>query len=269
MKRIVSVVITTVLFLLMTPNSHAAPTLQSSYLSKLTASLKVSWSQKYMGSEGFALGNRTFLKNPAAITEQVRRIKLACGAFDSATKLKKSSVTAANEAALGLFGVEAPIIDLLIEDGKDEQFIFDYEFVQTTALTTGVGVYCKKHLSRTKSNLVPKFNSYLKTYLENSMGSSVLDEPAANLFVTGSALVTLTQVWRISLNGTNGPKTLREVTDDIYNYLTRAIGSYPTEQDIVIGFQPGNSMHSLFSRLVYDQEVYDAIIDRLIYIANL
>jgi hypothetical protein len=268
MKKIVSVLITAALFLLMTPISNAAPSLQSTYLSKLTAALKVSWAQKYMGSDGFALGNKTFLKNPAAITEQVRRIKLACGAFDSATKLKKSTITAANEAALGLFGVEAPIIDLLIEDGKDEKFIFDYEFVQTSALTTGVSVYCKKHLARTKSNLVPKFNSYLEIYLEKSMSSSVLDEPAANLFVNGSALVTLTQVWRISLNGVNGPKTLREVTDEIYDYLTQALGSYPTERDLVIGFQPGNSMHSIFSRLVYDQEVYDAIRERLIYIAN-
>lgn len=268
MRRLLIIILCLGMTTLNSSGANSAPSLQSTYLSKLAASLKVSWAQKYMGSEGFNIGNRTFLNNPLAIKEQVRRIKLVCESFDSAIKLKKSTVTAANNAALGLFGVESPIIDGLFRDGMDEEFVYDYEFVQTTALVVGVNVYCNKHSARTKNNLVPKFNTYLRTYLQNSTGFTVLDEPAADHFVSGSALITLTQVWRISLNGVNGPKSLRQVTDEIYGYFTNALGRYPTEQDITIGYQPGNSMHSIFTRLVYDQEAYDAIKERLIYNAN-
>ena len=70
------------------------------------------------------------------------------------------------------------------------------------------------------------------------------------------------------MNGSNGPKTLREVTDEIYLYLGRSLGRDANEQDITIGFQPGNSMYTFFNRLVIDRDAYNAIKERLIYNAR-
>ena len=96
----------------------------------------------------------------------------------------------------------------------------------------------------------------------------VLDKPAANYFVPGTSLVTLQQVWGISLNNDSGPKSLRLVTDEIYQYLCRSIGDKVTEDDLGISFQPGNSMYSFFSRLIDNASVYEVIKNRLIYNAR-
>ena len=94
---------------------------------------------------------------------------------------------------------------------------------------------------------------------------SILDEPAAKYFNTGEALTTLTQVWGIALSDESGARTLRDVTDEVFDYLQASVGgSSPlTQQDIEVAFQPGNSMYSFFTRLVFDQEAYDAIFERL------
>jgi hypothetical protein len=96
----------------------------------------------------------------------------------------------------------------------------------------------------------------------------VLDKPAADFFVPGTALVTLQQVWGIRLNNDNGPKSLRLVTDEMYKYLCRSIGDKVSQSDLEISFQPGNSMNSFFSRLILNTEVYQVVKNRLIYNAN-
>jgi hypothetical protein len=97
----------------------------------------------------------------------------------------------------------------------------------------------------------------------------ILNQPAANFFLPGSALVTLQQVWGVKINSTSGPKTFRAVADEIYLYLCRSVGGKVTQSDLEIGFQYGNSMQSFFSRLIDNVWAYQAMKDRLIYNSNL
>lgn len=99
--------------------------------------------------------------------------------------------------------------------------------------------------------------------------NSILDQPAANFFITGTSLATLQQVWGININGSSGPKTLGQVADEIYVYLCRSVGRNVTASELEIGFQTGNSMQSFFSRLIDNVWAYQAMKDRLIYNANL
>ena len=266
MKKIVSMAIVTGLLFSSAPNGHSATNLQSSYLTKLKATLKAS-AKYYSGSQGFEVGTRIFTTNSAGISEQVNRIKTVCKLYDYSIKNKISTTKASQDAASTIFEVELESIEAILNDGGTYSDVTDYEFVQTTALSVGVGVYCKSHASKVKNTLIPLFNKFLDNYLMGG-GSSILDESAADFFNPGSALVTLNQVWRISLNGSNGPKTLREVTDEIYLYLGRALGGRANEQDITVGFQPGNSMYTFFNRLVNDGDAYEAIKERLIYNAR-
>ena len=96
----------------------------------------------------------------------------------------------------------------------------------------------------------------------------ILDKPAADFFNSGTALVTLQQVWGIRLNDDSGPKSLRLVTDEIYKYLCRSVGGKVSQSDLEISFQPGNSMNSFFSRLIFDAAVYQVVKNRLIFNAN-
>lgn len=88
--------------------------------------------------------------------------------------------------------------------------------------------------------------------------------PAANYFVTGSGLITLQQVWGVQINGTNGPKSIYQVSKEIYVYLNRQVGGNLTENDLLISFQPGNSMYSFFSRLVNSNESFQLMKDLLV-----
>lgn len=88
--------------------------------------------------------------------------------------------------------------------------------------------------------------------------------PAANYFVTGSGLITLQQVWGVQINGTNGPKSIYQVSKEIYVYLNRQLGGNLTENDLLISFQPGNSMYSFFSRLVNSNESFQLMKDLLV-----
>lgn len=120
---------------------------------------------------------------------------------------------------------------------------------------------------------VPNLKSYYKIFpfgirsgvITKSPDEIVLDKPAADFFLPGTSLVTLQQVWGISLNNDSGPKSLRLVTDEIYQYLCRSVGSKVTESDLEISFQPGNSMNSFFSRLIDNTAVYQVVKNRLIY----
>jgi hypothetical protein len=96
----------------------------------------------------------------------------------------------------------------------------------------------------------------------------ILNQPAANFFIPGSALVTLQQVWGINVNSASGPKTFRQVADEIYLYLCRSVGGKVTQSDLEIGFQYGNSMQSFFSRLIDNVWAYQAMKDRLIFNSN-
>lgn len=263
MKKLSILALISIIYLTSMPSGVAAPSTKSTYISKLTSALKISWAQKYMGSEGFQAGNQVHLKNSGVIDAQIKRIKLVCALFDSGVKNKKSPAMTAKTAAAAILDSQIDLMDALFDAGRDEDFVLDYEFVQISAVSVGVAVYCPKYSSITKSTLVKEFNKLMDDYLFGE--PAVLDEDAAEHFVTGNALSTLNQIWGISLNGSSGAKTLRQVTDEIYLYLNRSLGRRSTEQDITVGFQPGNSMYSFFTRLVYDQEAYDAIKQRLIY----
>jgi hypothetical protein len=266
MRKIVSMSLVAGLLLSSGPSASSSTNLQTSYLTKLKASLKAS-AKYYADSQGFEVGKRIFTTNPAGISEQINRIRTVCKLYDYSVKNKISSNKASQDAASTIFEVELESIDTILNDGGTYSDVTDYEFVQTSALSVGVSVYCKSHLTKVKMSLIPLFNKFLDNYLAGG-SSSVLDQPAADFFNPGSALVTLNQVWRISLNGSNGPKTLREVTDEIYSYLGRALGRRANEQDITVGFQSGNSMHTFFTRLVNDADAYESIKERLIYNAR-
>lgn len=266
MKKIVSLALVSGLLFSSGPNAHSSGNLQASYLTKLKASLKSS-AKYYAGSQGFAVGTRIFTTNSAGISEQVKRVKTVCTLYDYSIKNKIPTGKASQDAAAAIFEVEIDYIESILDNGGTYADVTDFEFVQTTALSVGVGVYCKKHSSKVKTTLIPLFNKLLDNYLMGG-GSSIMDQPAADFFNSGSALVTLNQVWRISLNGTNGPKSLGEVTDEIYLYLGRALGRRANEQDITVGFQPGNSMFTFFNRLVNDRDAYESIKERLIYNAR-
>jgi hypothetical protein len=96
----------------------------------------------------------------------------------------------------------------------------------------------------------------------------ILNQPAANFFIPGTALVTLQQVWGVNINSASGPKTLGQVADEIYLYLCRTVGGKVTQSDLEIGFQYGNSMQSFFSRLIDNVWAYQAMKDRLIFNSN-
>jgi len=117
------------------------------------------------------------------------------------------------------------------------------------------------------SNDLPKISEKSTNEIKQS-NSSILDEQAAQFFAPGDALITLTQVWGIKLNDESGPRILRDVIDDIYFYLSSVTPGGDTKESISIAFQPGNSLNSFFSRLVSDEEAYDAIVRRLIKLAN-
>ena len=120
---------------------------------------------------------------------------------------------------------------------------------------------------------IPNLKSYYKispfgirsSVTTKSPDEILLDKAAADFFVPGTSLVTLQQVWGIRLNNDSGPKTLRLVTDEIYQYLCRSVGSKVTENELEISFQPGNSMNSFFSRLIDNTAVYQVVKNRLIY----
>jgi hypothetical protein len=96
----------------------------------------------------------------------------------------------------------------------------------------------------------------------------ILNQPAANFLIPGTALVTLQQVWGVNINSASGPKTLGQVADEIYLYLCRTVGGKVTQSDLEIGFQYGNSMQSFFSRLIDNVWAYQAMKDRLIFNSN-
>ena len=92
---------------------------------------------------------------------------------------------------------------------------------------------------------------------------TVLDRPAAQNFNTGEALITLIQIYGIQLSDDNGPRTLREVTDDYFDYLTQVAPRTVTKESLDITFQPGGALYSYFSRLLNNTEAFDAVYARL------
>ncbi len=91
---------------------------------------------------------------------------------------------------------------------------------------------------------------------ENSENKSIFDKPAQQ-FLRPSGINSLISVWGIPLNDENGPRSLGEVSDEILTYLnanSRSAGE-PTKTDLLISLQPGNSLHSITSRLFISNEV--------------
>ena len=118
MRKVAFPILVIALVLSNNSNAIAAGNLQSTYLSKLTSTLKISWAQKYMGSEGFTFSNKYFLTNQDAINQQTQRAQAICKIFDAAVKQKKSNVTAAKNAALALSEIEKQYIDVAPDTGK-------------------------------------------------------------------------------------------------------------------------------------------------------
>lgn len=104
--------------------------------------------------------------------------------------------------------------------------------------------------------------------VESNPQDAILNQSAANFFIPGTSLITLQNVWGIKLNDAYGPKTFRQVADEIYIYLTRSIGHRPSQSELEISFQYGNSMQSFFSRLIDNTFAFQAMKDRLIFNSN-
>jgi hypothetical protein len=97
--------------------------------------------------------------------------------------------------------------------------------------------------------------------------TSILDEDAYQFVNSGEALVTLQNLWGISLSDASGYITLRELTDYSFDYLQRSVGGAVTKENITVGFEPGNSLNSFFSRLFNDLDAYYAVMERMLYLA--
>lgn len=96
---------------------------------------------------------------------------------------------------------------------------------------------------------------------------SIYDQDAANFISPGDAAITLSQVWGVNLNDENGPISLGDLADATFLYSLRTV-SNPNPDDIKIAFQPGNSMHSFFTRLLNDERALLAIEQRWIELAS-
>lgn len=98
---------------------------------------------------------------------------------------------------------------------------------------------------------------------QSSESRSIFDRPAQQ-FLRPSGINSLIAVWNIPLNDGNGPRSLGEVSDDILIYLNsnaRTSGE-PTRSDLLISLQPGNSLHSITSRLFTSDDVIKQVTQR-------
>jgi ubiquinone biosynthesis protein COQ9 len=98
---------------------------------------------------------------------------------------------------------------------------------------------------------------------QNSESRSIFDKPAQQ-FLRPSGINSLIAVWNIPLNDGSGPRSLGEVSDDILIYLNanaRTSGE-PTRSDLLISLQPGNSLHSITSRLFTSDNVIKLVTQR-------
>jgi hypothetical protein len=93
----------------------------------------------------------------------------------------------------------------------------------------------------------------------NIFGNGALNQPAVDFIMPGDASITLQQVWGVELNGSSGPVTLRDMADQAFDYNSYVVGGGITKSDVEIAFQPGNSMHSFFNRLLNSQQAIDAV----------
>jgi ribosomal protein L37E len=99
-------------------------------------------------------------------------------------------------------------------------------------------------------------------------GNGALNRPAVDYIITGEASQTLQQVWGVDLNTSTGPVTLQDMADQAFAYTSRSVGGGLTKSEVEIAFQPGNSMHSFFNRLLNSQDAIDAVRKRWISLAN-
>ena len=104
---------------------------------------------------------------------------------------------------------------------------------------------------------------------EESPTLTALRSPAVSHFNRGEAFVTVTNVWGISMDDENGPRTLAYVIVDMYEYLQNSTGGSPiTVQEVERAFLPGRSLHSIFNRLVSDPWIYGLIYEGFLEIAR-
>jgi len=97
------------------------------------------------------------------------------------------------------------------------------------------------------------------------IGNSILNQPASNYVQTGEALLTIENVWGISLSNQSGEITLGELTDQMFNYLQNSTGGGAiTKDQMSIALEPGNSVHSILHRLFVDPAAISAVQNRLL-----
>jgi len=103
----------------------------------------------------------------------------------------------------------------------------------------------------------------------NSGGeSSLLDQPAQS-FMSPAGVNETIATWGVKLASSNGPKSLREVTDEMYASLDEQSGpGHLSEKMLRISMQPGNALNSILTRLLFSKEAIDAVFARLIKDSN-
>ena len=99
-------------------------------------------------------------------------------------------------------------------------------------------------------------------------GNSVLSEPAVKYVVPGDAEVTLIQIWGVSLNNSNGAISMKDLADKTFSYVSSSVGRKISKNEVDVGFQPGNSMHSFFNRLLSTRDAINAVHERWLQLAN-
>lgn len=102
----------------------------------------------------------------------------------------------------------------------------------------------------------------------NILGSNALSKPAVEYIVPGEAAQTLQQVWGVELNDADGPVSLLEMADQAFSYISGSVGGGVTKSDVEISFQPGNSMHTFFNRLLNSSNAVKAVKERWLALAE-
>lgn len=102
----------------------------------------------------------------------------------------------------------------------------------------------------------------------NVFSNYALSRPAVEYVVPGEASQTLQQVWGVELNGAGGPVSLLDMADQAFYYISSSVGGGVTKSDVEIAFQPGNSMHSFFNRLLNSQNAINAVKERWLALAE-
>ena len=122
--------------------------------------------------------------------------------------------------------------------------------------------------SSTQSDTEITENSSQTNQNTTQVQTSILDEDAYKFVNTGEALVTLRNIWGISLSSSDGYISLRDLADYSFDYLQSTVSGNITKENIRVGFEPGNSLYSFFSRHLNDSDAFSAVQERMLDLAE-